>query len=215
MHETCWGGGVGVPRATAGVSREGLGKHRWLLSRVQVCGPYRMTAGIIDELLVLLCAQTRGLCWCQAADWRAWCGCRARKRADCATAVVSEPPQPNVAVCASVRIVLVALGTCALGAAVAVRAYARIVLVPSGRLAGPVRLPRVQAHGLRLCADDVANLARRLLYAQTRGLCCSHGAPVPPALRLLCAHTRGLCWCQAADWWDWCGCRVRKRVDCA
>ena len=62
MHETCWGVGVAVPCATAGVSREGLGKHRWLLSRVQVCETYRMTAGIIDELFVLLCAQTRGLC---------------------------------------------------------------------------------------------------------------------------------------------------------
>ena len=47
--------------ATGGVSREGLGKHRWLLSRVQVCGPYCMTAGIIDELPALLCAHTRGL----------------------------------------------------------------------------------------------------------------------------------------------------------
>ena len=119
-----------------------------------------------------------------------WYGCRARKRVDCATAVVSEPPQSNVAACASVRIVLVALGTCALGAAVAVRAYARIVLVPSGRLAGPVRLPRVQARGLRLCADDVAELARRLLCAQAHGLCCSHGAPVPPVLRLSCAQAR-------------------------
>ena len=68
-----------MPCAIGGVSREGLGKHRWLLSCVRVCGPYRMTAGIIDELPALLCAHTRGLCWCQAADWWDWCGCRARK----------------------------------------------------------------------------------------------------------------------------------------
>ena len=103
--------------------------------------------------------------------------------------MVSEPSQPNVAAYASVRIVLVALG-CAFGAAVAVRAYARIVLVPSGRLAGLVRLPCAQARGLCLNADEVAELARRLLYAQTRGLCCSHGAPVPPVLRLPRAQAR-------------------------
>ena len=62
MHETCWGGGAAVPCAIGGVSREGLGKHRWLLSRVQVCGPYHITAGTIDELPVLLCAQMCGLC---------------------------------------------------------------------------------------------------------------------------------------------------------
>ena len=62
MHETCWGGGAAVSCATEGVLREGLGKHCWLLSRVQVCGPYRMTAGAIDELPALLCAHTRGLC---------------------------------------------------------------------------------------------------------------------------------------------------------
>ena len=152
------------------------------------------TAGAIDELPTLLCAQTRGLCWCQVADWRDWCGCRARKRVDCATTVVSESPQPNVVACASVRIVLVALGTCALGAAVAVRASVRIVLVPSGRLAELVRLSCAQARGLCLSADDVAELARRLLYAQTRGLRCSHGAPVPPVLRLPCAQARGLRW---------------------
>ena len=105
MHETCWGGGAAVSCATGGVSREGLGKHRWLLSRVQVCGPYRMTAGIIDELLVLL------------------------------------------------------------------RAYARIVLTPSSRLVGLVRLPCAQERGLCLNADDVAELARRLLCAQMCGLC--------------------------------------------
>ena len=32
------------------------------LSRVQMCGPYRMAAGAIDELPALLCAHTRGLC---------------------------------------------------------------------------------------------------------------------------------------------------------
>ena len=106
MHETCWGGGTAVSCAIGGVLREGLGKHRWLLSCVRVCGPYRITAGIIDELPALLCAHTRGLCWCQAADWRDWCGCRVRKSVDCATAVVSESPQPNVAVCANSRIVL-------------------------------------------------------------------------------------------------------------
>ena len=124
MHETCWGGGAAVPGAIGGVSREGLGKHRWLLSCVRVCGPYRMTAGIIDEQLVLL------------------------------------------------------------------RAYARIVLMPSNGLAGLVRLPCAQVHGLCLNADDVADLARRLLRAQMRGLCCSHGAPVPPALRLPCVQGR-------------------------
>ena len=59
MHETCWGGGAAVSCATGGASREGLGRRRWLLSCVQVCGPYRMTAGIIDELLVLLRAYAR------------------------------------------------------------------------------------------------------------------------------------------------------------
>ena len=75
MHETCWGGGAAVPCVIEGVSREGLGRRRRLLSCVQVCGPYRMTAGAIDELLALL------------------------------------------------------------------RAYARVVPMPSGGLAGPVRLP--------------------------------------------------------------------------
>lgn len=60
MHETCWGGGAAVSCATEGVSLESLGKRRWLLSHVQVCGPYRITAGTIDELLALLCAHTRG-----------------------------------------------------------------------------------------------------------------------------------------------------------
>ena len=62
MHETCWGGGAAVPCAIGGVSLESLGKRRWLLSCVQVCGPYRITAGTIDELPALLCAHTRGLC---------------------------------------------------------------------------------------------------------------------------------------------------------
>ena len=86
MHETCWSVGVAVPWTTGGVSRGGLGRRRWLLSCVQVCKSYRMTLGIIDELPALLCAHTRGLCWCQAADWWDWCGCCARKRADCAGA---------------------------------------------------------------------------------------------------------------------------------
>ena len=72
------------------------------------------------------------------------------------------------------------------------RAYARIVLVPSGGLAGPVRLPRAQVSGLCLNADDVAELARRLL----------------------CAQTRGLRWCKAADWRDWYGCRAQERGLC-
>ena len=76
-----------------------------MLSCVQVCGPYRITAGIIDELLVLL------------------------------------------------------------------RAYARIVLTPSGGLVGLVRLLCAQTRGLCLNADDVADLARRLLRAHTCGLC--------------------------------------------
>ena len=76
-----------------------------MLSCVQVCGPYRMTAGAIDELLALLCA------------------------------------------------------------------YARIAPMPSSGLAGLVRLPCAQARGLCLNADDVAELARRLLCAQARGLC--------------------------------------------
>ena len=101
---------------------------------------------------VAACPSVRIMLMLQAADWRDWCGCRVRKSVDCATAVVSESPQPNVAAYASVRIVLVALG-CAFGAAVAVRAYARIVLVPSGRLAGLVRLPCAQACGLCLNAD--------------------------------------------------------------
>ena len=53
----------------------------------------------------------------------------------------------------------------------AVRADVRIVLMASGGLAGPVRLPCVQARGLCLNADDVAELARRLLCSHTRGLC--------------------------------------------
>ena len=73
--------------------------------------------------------------------------------------------------------------------------------MPISGLAGLVRLPRAQARGLclSLSADDVAELARRLLCAQARGLCCSHGAPVPPALRLPCAQARGLCWQPATN----------------
>ena len=101
MHETCWGGGAAVSCATEGVSLEGLGKHRWLLSCVRVCGPYRMTAGIIDEQLVLL------------------------------------------------------------------RAYARIVLMPSNGLAGPVRLPACKRG---LCWQPATNFAQHtaLLCAQAR-----------------------------------------------
>ena len=107
MHETCWGGGAAVSCAIGGVSREGLGKHRWLLSCVQVCGPYRMTAGIIDELLVLLrayarivlmlsnglaglvrlpCVQERGLRYSRGVGIAAAQRCRVRKLADCAGA---------------------------------------------------------------------------------------------------------------------------------
>ena len=100
------------------------------------------------------------------------------------------------------------------------RAYSRIVLVPSGGLAGPVRLPcaqvrglclnandeaelarrllRAHTRGLCLNANDEAELARRLLRAQARGLCCPRGAPVPPALRLP-ACKRGLCWQPATN----------------
>ena len=78
----------------------------------QTCGLCLNADEVADLARRMPCAPTRGLCWCQAADWRDWCGCRARKRADCATAVVLEPPQPNVAACASVLIVLVALGLC-------------------------------------------------------------------------------------------------------
>lgn len=42
-------------------------------------------------------------------------------------------------------------------------------------------------------------LACRLLCAQTRALCCSHGGPVPPALRLQCVQVRGLCWQPATN----------------
>lgn len=60
MHETCWGGGAAVPWATGGASREGLrGTSRWLLSCVQVCKSYRMTAGTINELLALLRVSAR------------------------------------------------------------------------------------------------------------------------------------------------------------
>ena len=214
MHETCWGVRVAVPRATAGVSREGLGKYRWLLSRVQVCETYRMTAGIIDELLVLLCAQTRGLCWCQAADWRtgavavrvsAWIvlrpWCRNRRsptlsRAQACGLCCSHWVPVSSALrllCAHTR------GLCWCQTAdwrtgtVAARVSAWIVLQPWCRNRRSPTLSRAQA-----C-----------------GLCWSHWAPVPSALRLLCAQACGLCWCQAAGWRNWYGCRVRKRVDCA
>lgn len=166
MHETCWGGGAAVSCAIGGVSRERLGMHRWLLSCVRVCGPYRMTARIIDEQLVLLRAYAR-IVLCQATDWRDWYGCRAQERGLCYSR--------GVGIAAAQRCRVRKLADCA-GA--------------RQRIGGTGVVACVQARGLCLNANDEAELARRLLCAHTRELCCPYGAPVPPALRLPCVQAR-------------------------
>ena len=111
--------------------------------------------------------------------WPTWhVGCCAHIRADCAARTGGGcAPGAAVVACASAWIVLAPGNQLRAAYCVAVRADARIVLIPSSGLAGLVRLP----------------------CAQVCGLCCSHGGPVPPALRLPCVQARGLCWQPATN----------------
>ena len=86
MHETCWGVGVAMPRATAGVSREGLGETSLVVVVRAGMRAVSQTVGAIDELPALLCAHTRGLCYSRDVGTAAAQRCRVPKRADYADA---------------------------------------------------------------------------------------------------------------------------------
>ena len=123
--------------------------------------------------------------------WQSWhVGCCALRRADCADTKQRIGGTGTVAVCASAWIVLQPWCRNRRSPTLP-RMQARGLCVNANDVAELARrLPCAQVSGLCLNADDVAELARRLLRAHTRGLCCPHGAPVPPALRLPCVQAR-------------------------
>ena len=88
-----WRTGTVAVRASAWIVLQPWCRNRRspTLPRAQACGLCWSHWAPVPSALRLLCAHTRGLCWCQAADWRDRCGCRVCKRVDCACAPMTWP----------------------------------------------------------------------------------------------------------------------------